>query len=75
MGRSNPEDPEYERKLRQQMKRIWVYCEDCKEKYCLADPCIHHLPEGFKYDMRRKAYRKKIQESMTSEDTSRQRKL
>ena len=75
MGKINPNDPEYGRILRQSMKRIWVYCEDCKEKYCLADPCIHHLPDGVKYDIRRKAYAKKVKESLSADDTSQQKKL
>jgi len=75
MGKVDPYDPEYGRKLRQQMKRVWVYCEFCKEKYCLADPCIHHLPDGIKYDIRRRAYNKKVKESLSAEDTSRQKKL
>ena len=75
MGRIDPNDPEYERKLQQSMKKIWVYCDDCKEKYCLANPCIHHLPDGIKYDIRRKAYNKKVKESLSVDDTSRQKKL
>jgi len=75
LGNIDPNDPEYGRRLNSQMKRIWVYCDDCGEKYCLAEPCIHHLPDGFKNDLRRKAYKKKVKDSLSSEDTKRQERL
>ena len=75
MGRIDPNDPEYERKLQQSMKKIWVYCDPSCGVYNLSNPCIHHLPDGIKYDIRRKAYNKKVKESLTADDTSRQKKL
>lgn len=57
------------------MKKTWVYCDECEDKYCLAEPCIHHLPDGYKHDIRRKAYRKKVKDSLSADDTTRQKKL
>ena len=57
------------------MKKTWVYCDECEDKYCLAEPCIHLLPDGYKHDIRRKAYRKKVKDSLSADDTTRQKKL
>ena len=34
----NSNNPDYAKKLNEAMKKIFIYCEDCKEKYCLAEP-------------------------------------
>ena len=71
-GKINPNHPDYERRLKAEMSKIWIYCEECKKKYCLGDPCIHHLPDGYKNDLKRKAYFKKRKESKTDDTTSNQ---
>ena len=68
----NPNHPDYERRLKAEMSKIWIYCEECKKKYCLGDPCMHHLPDGYKNDLKRKAYFKKRKESKTEDTTSNQ---
>ena len=45
-GKVNPNSPNYMRNLLAQMKTIFIYCEDCKKKYCLAYPCVHHLSDS-----------------------------
>ena len=45
-GKIDPDSPDYERRVRAGLKKKWVYCEDCKAKYNLADPCIHHLTDS-----------------------------
>ena len=51
------------------MKKINPFCESCDTTYNLADPCIHHLPDGYINEQRRKANNKKRKESK-SDDTS-----
>jgi len=68
-GKINPEHPEYTRRLGESMKKINPFCEECDTTYNLADPCIHHLPDGYINEQRRKANNKKRKESK-SDDTS-----
>ena len=35
----------YARELRSRLKKKWVYCDTCNDKYNLAYPCVHHLPD------------------------------
>lgn len=35
----------YARELRERLKKRWVYCDTCDDKYNLAYPCVHHLPD------------------------------
>jgi hypothetical protein len=58
-GKVNPYAPDYFRKLNEQMKKIFIYCDDCKKKYCLADPCIHHLSDSPEHREKYEAYIKK----------------
>jgi len=30
-----------------------VWCDECKSKYRLKDPCDHHIPDGYKWKERR----------------------
>ena len=71
----NPDSPNYAKKLQKAFEQIWIYCENCKTKYCLANPCIHHLPDGYKNDMRRKAYFKKMAEKKSDDTNAKQGSL
>jgi len=74
-GKIDPSDPSYEYRVRSSFKKIWIYCNSCKAKYCLADPCIHHLTDSprdrKKYDL----YKKAQKEKLSSQETSRQTKF
>lgn len=56
------------------MKSIWVYCELCKAKYCLAYPCIHHLSDSEEDRARYDAYKRK-QKAEKSKGINKQTKL
>ena len=56
------------------MKNIWVYCELCKTKYCLAEPCIHHLSDSEEDRARYDAYKRK-QKAVKSKGINKQTKL
>ena len=74
-GKIDPSDPSYEYRVRTSFKKIWIYCDSCKAKYCLADPCIHHLTDSprdrKKYDL----YKKAQKEKASSQETTRQVKF
>ena len=55
----DPDNPNYARKLQKALEQIWIYCEDCKEKYCLGNPCIHHLSDSPEDRAKYEAYKKK----------------
>ena len=58
-GKVDPDNPNYARKVERAFEQIWIYCEDCKVKYCLADPCIHHLSDSPEDRAKYEAYKKK----------------
>ena len=58
-GKVDPDNPNYARKLQKALEQIWIYCEDCKEKYCLGNPCIHHLSDSPEDRAKYEAYKKK----------------
>ena len=62
------DDPIYRKKVKNVLEKIISKCPSCGI-YNLANPCIHHLPDGYKNDMRRKAYLKKIKEQNSIEMT------
>jgi len=68
----NSYDPDYAKKLNETMKKIFIYCEECKEKYCLAEPCMHHLSDSEEDRAKYNAYKKKAKESQR---INKQRKL
>tara|TARA_R110002020_G_scaffold249930_2_gene463984 strand:- start:1642 stop:1902 length:261 start_codon:yes stop_codon:yes gene_type:complete len=53
----DPSSPEYQRKSMAKKRKVICYCETCKSDYSLADPCIHHLPDGYQNDQRRKFWK------------------
>lgn len=59
------DDPAYQRKVQKALESIQKECQFCGT-YTLAEPCIHHLPDGYKNDMRRKAYYKKLKAERNS---------
>jgi len=74
-GKIDQDDPGYERRVRTAFKKIWIYCDSCKAKYCLAEPCIHHLTDSpgdrKKYDL----YKRAMKEKALSNESSRQMKF
>ncbi len=53
------DSPDYAKKLQRTMEKIFIYCEECKKKYCLANPCIHHLSDSPEDRAKYEAYKKK----------------
>ena len=64
----NPNSPDYAKKLQRTMEKIFIYCEECKKKYCLANPCIHHLSDSEAHTAKYKELRKKERESLNQEE-------
>jgi len=66
----DPNSQEYARKIKSSMMKTWIYCEECKTKYCLGNPCIHHLSDSpedrKKYEDHKKARKAKMQVAETS---------
>ena len=58
-GKIDQDNPNYARKVQRAFEQIWIYCESCKKKYCLANPCIHHLPDSPEGRTKYEAYKKK----------------
>ena len=71
-GKIDPDSPDYERRVRAGLKKKWVYCEDCKAKYNLADPCIHHLTDSPRDRKKYEIYKKARKEKAMSVETTRQ---
>mgnify|MGYP003711247987 CR=1 FL=1 len=71
-GKINPEHPEYARRLKESMKKINPFCESCGTTYNLADPCIHHLPDGYINEQKRKDHNKKRRESKSNDTNAKQ---
>ena len=74
-GKINPQHPEYANRLRESLKKILVFCIECDDNYNLAEPCIHHLPDGYQNDMKRKAHNKKMKESKSDDTNAKQGSL
>ena len=53
----DPGSPEYERRMKAKKSKIVCYCEICKYNYSLAEPCVHHLPDGYQNEERRKYWK------------------
>ena len=64
----NYNSPEYNRILRESMKKINPFCEDCNTTYNLANPCIHHLSDSEEHRARYKELRKKQLDSSSQEE-------
>ena len=54
------DDPIFLSRQRGVLEKTIKHCGSCNMEYNLSNPCIHHLPDIFKNDIRRKAYYKKI---------------
>ena len=61
-GKYDYDDPIYKKRMKERMNKIKLFCHTCGT-YTLLNPCVHHLPDGYKNEMRRKAYKKAISES------------
>ena len=54
------------------MKKINPFCESCGTTYNLANPCIHHLPDGYINEQKRKDHNKKRRESKSNDANAKQ---
>lgn len=61
-GKYDPSDPKYKARARKKMAQVKLNCNVCGTS-TLLNPCVHHLPDGYKNEMRRKQYRKALKES------------
>lgn len=64
----NYNSPEYSRRLRESMKKINPFCEECNTTYNLAEPCIHHLSDSEAHKIRLKELKKKQLASLNVKD-------
>ena len=53
----------YKKIAKQKMKNINPFCDVCNATYSLLDPCIHHLPDNYDGDKRRKEFTKLLKKS------------
>ena len=74
-GKIDQDDPSYERRVKTAFKKIWIYCDYCKSKYCLADPCIHHLTDSPRDRKKYELHIKANKERALSNESSRQTKF
>tara|TARA_R110002020_G_scaffold113246_8_gene260525 strand:- start:8190 stop:8480 length:291 start_codon:yes stop_codon:yes gene_type:complete len=44
---------------------VWSYCEKCKKKYNLKDPCIHHLSDSPEHQKIYAEYKKQLKNKPT----------
>ena len=70
-GKIDPNDPDYDRRLKTKFKKTTVFCDDCKTTYTLAEPCIHHLSDSPEHKARYQMLKKK--QTKTVEGNSQQR--
>ena len=64
-GKYSWDDPIFIKKQNLALEKIVVICDSCGE-FNMSNPCIHHLPDGYQNDMRRRAYYKKLKEDRNS---------
>ena len=63
----NYNSPDYSKKVRESMKKINPFCEDCDTTYNLADPCVHHLSDSSEHRAKYNSYIKKQKDKIASE--------
>ena len=74
-GKINVEHPDYLKRLKEQLRKVVKKCDICGE-YNLADPIIHHLPDGYLNDQKRKEYYSKMKKKKTViKDTTSKQKI
>ena len=61
-GKYDPSDPKYIAVANKKMALVILECDVCG-KSTLLNPCVHHLPDGYKNEQRRKQYSKALKES------------
>ena len=71
----DPNGPEYARKIKSAMMKTWVYCESCKTKYSLGNPCIHHLSDSPEHRKKYEEYKKAQKAKMQTAETTKQERL
>ena len=71
----NPNSPYYFKRLAEKLKKIFVFCNDCKKKFSLADPCIHHLSDSPDHRLKYESYKKKKLKTWKTEHINNQRSL
>jgi len=64
----NYNSPDYSRKVRESMKKINPFCEECNTTYNLANPCVHHLSDSPEHRAKYNAYRRKQKEKTITEE-------
>jgi len=66
-GKYSPDDPVYKARALKAMKKVILNCDVCGNS-TLAEPCVHHLPDGYQNEMRKKSYRKAMKDSKSITD-------
>lgn len=70
-GKIDPNDPDYDRRVKAKFKKTEVFCDTCKTTYTLDTPCIHHLSDSPEHRARYQMLKKK--EIKIVESSSQQR--
>jgi len=72
-GKIDPNDPDYDRRVKVKFAKTKMFCNVCETTYTLAIPCIHHLSDSPEHREREKELRRKQQKTKTVESSSQQR--
>ena len=72
-GKIDPNDPDYDKRIKAKFKKTEIYCESCKGLYNLAEPCIHHLSDSPAHREREKELKKKLAKNQEIENNIQQR--
>ena len=72
-GKINPDDPDYDKRVKSKFKKTELYCDRCKGTYNLDSPCIHHLSDSPTHAARYKELKKKEEKTKTIESNIQQR--
>ena len=57
-GKYQFDDPRYIAISQKKMAAVKIMCLNCKGFYTLLEPCIHHLPDGYKNYKLKQEYKK-----------------
>ncbi len=72
-GKINPDDPDYDKRIKAKFKKTELYCDMCKGMYTLADPCLHHLSDSPAHLAKAKELKKKFAKNQEIEKNIQQR--
>ena len=72
-GKIDPNDPDYDRRVKAKFRKTKMFCDTCKTTYTLDTPCLHHLSDSPAHREREKELKRKQQKTKSDESSSQQR--